>query len=236
MITCRTRLDRYLSHELNIPRREVRLILAQGRVRVDGTVARSIHLVVDKFCRVEFDGALLSDRAPRYIMLHKPKGVVSATQDPRHTTVIDLLPSQERHDLHIVGRLDFNTTGLVLLTNDGQWSQALTHPDTKVPKLYHVTLARPVTDEYIEAFAAGMFFEFEGVTTRSARLTIINPYEAKVVLEEGRYHQIKRMFGRFNNKVVDLHREAIGALALPDDLLSGDSRALTAAEVVALSS
>ncbi|MBU3071207.1 16S rRNA pseudouridine(516) synthase [Aestuariicella sp. G3-2] len=231
MITFRTRLDRYLSQQLEIPRGNMRLILAQGRVMVNGEVAKSIHQVVDKFSRVEFDGRLLSADAPRYIMLNKPKGVVSATRDDHHTTVIDLLPGNNNDDLHLVGRLDFNTTGLVLLTNDGHWSRRLTQPETKVPKHYRVWLERPVTDDYIEAFANGIYFAYEGVTTRPASLKIISPFEVKVVLEEGRYHQIKRMFGHFNNKVVDLHREAIGDLTLDSSLPQGRSRSLTAAEV-----
>ncbi|WP_439134471.1 pseudouridine synthase [Pseudomaricurvus sp.] len=234
MITSRTRLDRYLSHQLGVPRGDIRLILAQGRVTVDGVVARSIHQVLDKFSLVEFDHKPLSSSRPRYIMLHKPRGVVSATEDERHTTVIDLLPGDDNSDLHLVGRLDFNTTGLVLLTNDGHWSRALTLPETKVPKYYHVCLEKPVTEEYAEAFLRGIYFSFEDVTTRPAELTIINPYEVKVVLEEGRYHQIKRMFGHFNNKVVGLHREAIGNLPLDSTLLPGESRELTRSEVHSL--
>lgn len=231
MITSRTRLDRYLSQLLKIPRGKIRLVLAQGRVMVNGVTATTIHQVVDKFCRIEFDGRLLSVDAPRYIMLNKPKGVVSATQDDRHMTVIDLLPGNDNGDLHLVGRLDFNTTGLVLLTNDGQWSRRLTLPEAKIPKHYHVWLEKPLTEEYVGAFANGIYFAYEDVTTRPALLTIINPFEAKVILEEGRYHQIKRMFGHFNNKVVELHREAIGDLRLDSSLPQGKSRSLTPTEV-----
>lgn len=235
MLISRTRLDRFLSAALKIKRGDVRLMLARSRVLVDGCVAKDIRQIVDRFSLVSVDGQVLQQRAARYIMLHKPQGVVSATTDDKHKTVIDLIPGESNGDLHLVGRLDFNTTGLVLLTNDGQWSRALTLPETKVPKRYHVTLAKPLTSAYVGAFAEGMYFPFEGITTRPALLRVLSDYEAEVTLEEGRYHQIKRMFSRMDNRVVALHRQALGNLELDEALLPGYSRDLTLEELERIS-
>lgn len=198
-------------------------MLAQGRLKVDGLPATDIHQFVDEFTQVMLDEKLLQAKIPVYIMMNKPTGVVSATKDDKHTTVLDVLKKSlnekeidrlDIHNLHIVGRLDFNTSGLLLLTNDGRWSRMLTTPEHKVAKLYKVTLANPINESYIPTFASGMHFPFEDITTRPATLKIINEYVAMVTLVEGRYHQIKRMFGRFQNPVIELHRVAIGNLTL----------------------
>ena len=206
-------------------------MLARGRIVVDDIVATDINQVIEQFSHVSLDGQTLQANNPVYVMLNKPAGVVSATKDEQHRTVIDLLERADRNDLHIVGRLDFNSTGLLLLSNDGRWSRQLTAPDKKVTKLYRVQLTKPLQPGYIEAFAEGMYFPFENITTRPAKLRIISPYLAEVELIEGRYHQIKRMFGRFDNKVLALHRTAIGKVILDPDLRSGQSRELTAQEV-----
>ena len=206
-------------------------MLARGRIVVDDIVATDINQVIEQFSHVSLDGRTLQANNPVYVMLNKPAGVVSATKDEKHRTVIDLLERADRNDLHIVGRLDFNSTGLLLLSNDGRWSRQLTAPDKKVTKLYRVQLTKPLQPGYIEAFAEGMYFPFEDITTRPAKLRIISPHLAEVELIEGRYHQIKRMFGRFDNKVMALHRTAIGKVILDPDLRSGQSRELTAQEV-----
>lgn len=230
-----TRLDRLISEKCQINRKSVRLILAQKRVQVDGVLASDIAQLVDQFSNIVMDGEVLQDNKPHYIMLNKPVGVVCATRDEKHKTVIDLLAGQFEHEitasLHIVGRLDLNTSGLVLLTNDSRWSERLTSPEYKVDKCYQVTLANPITDDYIDAFADGMYFAFEDITTLPARLRIISSFKAEVILTEGRYHQIKRMFGRFRNPVVGLHRQSIGQLSLDESLHSGESRRLSTLEV-----
>lgn len=227
----RARLDRFISEQLGINRRDVRPLLAQKRVLVDGHPATDINQVIDDFSHVIFDDRVLRANQPIYLMMNKPMGVVSATRDEQHKTVIDLLEKQDKEQLHIVGRLDFNSTGLLLLTNDGRWSRQLSAPENKVTKTYRVTLEKPVTEDYIEAFSEGMYFPFEGITTRPAELRIISEHEAEVTLTEGRYHQIKRMFGRFDNEVLTLHRLAVGQLSLDPSLSLGQSRELTAWEV-----
>lgn len=227
----RARLDRFISSQLGINKREVRMILAQARVQVDGVLARDIAQIVDKFSHVTLDDAVLQQNASCYLMMNKPVGVLSATKDSQHPTVIELLDPQQGSDLHIAGRLDLNSSGLLLLTNDSYWSQRLTTPDKKVTKRYIVTLAKPLEQEMVEAFAKGMYFAFEDITTRPAKLEIVSTYVAQVDLMEGRYHQIKRMFGRFQNPVLKLHRSQIGNLILDQDLAPGQTRALSQPEV-----
>ncbi|CAA0079558.1 Ribosomal small subunit pseudouridine synthase A [Zhongshania aliphaticivorans] len=229
-----TRLDRFISAKLRIKRSDVRLLLAQKRVLVDGVVATNIGQVIGPFSWVSFDDEVLQNQVARYLMMNKPLGVVSATKDSRNKTVIDLLPENERAGLHIPGRLDFNTTGLLLLTNDGQWSRNLSSPANNIAKVYTVTVSKPLDASYIDAFASGMFFNYEGITTRPVKLEILADYVAKLSLVEGRYHQIKRMFGRFQNEVLALHRDAIGGLSLDPSLASGQSRPLTQHEVLSL--
>jgi 16S rRNA pseudouridine516 synthase len=225
----RKRLDRYLRQN-GVHPAAVRPLLARGRVLVDGVPATGISQVIDTFSRVELEGRILQARNPVYIMLHKPAGVISATGDPRHRTVIDLLRRPDRDQLHIAGRLDYSSTGLLLLTNDGAWSRRLSAPQSHVRKHYRVTLEKPVTADYVRAFAEGMYFPYEGITTRPAELRIIDEHRVEVVLREGRYHQIKRMFGRFRNRVLGLHRVAIGRLILDQALAPGEYRELTGRE------
>jgi len=233
----RTRLDRFISTQLTVNSRDVKLMLAQKRIIVDGDIASDTQQLIDEFSHVVFDDKVLQANSPRYIMMNKPVGVVSATKDEQHKTVIDLLANTnllsraERENLHIVGRLDLNSSGLLLLTNDGRWSRRLTSPEKKVTKLYRVTVEKPITDDYIQAFAEGMYFAFEDITTRPVKLDIISDYVAELSLLEGRYHQIKRMFGRFRNPVLKLHRMAIGNLLLDPELAFGQSRMLEPSEV-----
>jgi 16S rRNA pseudouridine516 synthase len=227
----RSRLDRFIATHTGVAQSEVRVLLAQSRIWVDGAPATAINQLVDEFTHVRFDEKILQAKTPVYVMLHKPVGVVSATRDDKHRTVIDLLDRNDREQLHIVGRLDYNTSGLLLLTNDGRWSRALTEPTQKIAKLYRVTLENLLTDDYITAFAEGMYFSYENITTRPAVLKIISEFVAEVSLVEGRYHQIKRMFGRMNNRVRALHRSSIGNLLLDPSLLPGQSRELTPEEV-----
>lgn len=234
------RIDRYISKKLNINRRDTKLILAQGRLIINGNVIRDVTTIVEEFDHVVLDQEVLQDKKAVYIMMNKPIGVVSATKDDQHKTVLDLLPDELRamdgnqYDLHIVGRLDLNTSGLLLLTNDSRWSRKLMSPAEKVNKIYQVILENEVTDEAVFAFANGIYFPYEDITTQPANLTILTKKRVEVVLTEGKYHQIKRMFGRFRNPVLALHRSSVGNLSLDPSLGAGESRALTADEVSAI--
>jgi len=226
------KLDRLIARHESTGRNRARQAIIGGRVRVDGAVETGIDREVGRFQRVEMDGTLIQ-QAERllHIMLHKPVGVVSATSDAEHRTVIDLIDDPDRHSLHIVGRLDKNTSGLVLLTNDGRWSKKLMDPNHKVAKVYRVETRDPIPPEAVTAFAAGFYFHTEDLTTLPAELEILSEKIARLTLHEGRYHQIKRMFHRIGNRVTSLHREQIGSITLSDDLAPGEWRILKDFEI-----
>jgi 16S rRNA pseudouridine516 synthase len=167
-------------------------------------------------------------------MMNKPAGILSATHDPAHTTVIDLIDSPLTEDLHIAGRLDRASTGLLIVTNDGTWSRRLTDPGSRKPKVYRVTTALPISTETAARFAKGIWFEYEQLTTSPALLEQLDPYNARITIYEGRYHQVKRMFHSVGNQVIDLHREQMGEIRLDPDLPSGDFRILTNEEVASV--
>lgn len=225
-----SRLDRFISQNSGFSISDTRILIAQKRIFLDGCLAKSIQQKVTKFTNVVLDGKCLQDNTPVYIKLNKPMGVVSATKDDTHFTVLDLIKHPQKDDLHIVGRLDFNTTGLILLTNDGFWSRKISLPETKLEKTYEVTLSKPLTEDYIAVFLEGIYFSYENITTQPAHLEILSDYKAKLSLIEGKYHQVKRMFGYFQNEVLALHRVSVGGISL-DGVEVGGSRLLTKKEL-----
>jgi 16S rRNA pseudouridine516 synthase len=226
------RVDRFLSNLPRFNRQQVRLLLVEKRVRIDAKVVSDPHAEVLEFSRVEVDDEVLQVGKPaRYFMLNKPQGCVSATRDPQHPTVLDLIQEPHKDDLHIAGRLDFNTTGLMIITNDGSWSRRLTQPQTKLPKVYYVETEQDIGPEYAIKFTEGLYFAFEDLTTQPAELVLLGPTSARLSIVEGRYHQVKRMFGHFDNKVLRLHRESMGPLVLDNALKPGEYRALRTEEI-----
>lgn len=226
------RVDRFLSNLPCFNRKQVRLLLVEKRVRLDGKIVSDPHAEVREFSRVEVDNEVLQVGKPvRHFMLHKPPGCVSATRDPQHPTVLDLIHEPDKDELHIAGRLDFNTTGLMLITNDGSWSRRLTQPQTKLPKVYFVETEQAIGPEYALKFAEGMYFAFEDLTTLPADLLVLGTTSARLSIVEGRYHQVKRMFGHFDNKVLRLHREKMGPLVLDPSLKPGEYRPLSDEEI-----
>ncbi|WP_395731217.1 pseudouridine synthase [Prosthecobacter sp.] len=228
------KLDRLIAGYEAMGRQAAHLAIAARRVRVDGVCVTDGHHPVDRFTLVELDDSVVqaSERA-LYLMLHKPVGILSATKDDLHPTVIDLIDDPDKHTLHIAGRLDRSTSGLVLLTNDGRWSKRLMAAEEKVPKVYLVQTLDPVVPDAVEAFARGFYFHTEDITTLPAELVLLGANQARLTLHEGRYHQVKRMFHRVGNRVISLHRESIGSLVLPADLPPGAWRALSPQEVLA---
>lgn len=222
------KLDRLLAKHHTMGRNQARQHILAGHVSVDARPTRDRNAEVDPFAEVTLEDAVIQSATRRLrLMLHKPVGVISATKDPRHRTVLDLIDDPEKHTLHLVGRLDLNTSGLVLLTNDGRWSKALMHPDHKVPKTYHVTSHEPIPSSAPAQFLTGFYFEPEGLTTLPAKLEIRTDHTARVTLHEGRYRQIRRMFHRLGCQVTALHRVSIGPFKLPTDLPPGQWRSLS---------
>ncbi len=224
------RLDRFLTRRGTHPCKEVARLLADDRVQVDGEIENSGLRKISRFCRVELDGELLQEKEAVYLMMHKPAGYLSATTDPLHPTVMELIDHPLRDELHLAGRLDRATTGLLLLTNDGRWSKLVTEPLEEISKVYRVTTRDVIAPETATIFAAGIYFAFEDLTTRPALLEVLGEREALLTIHEGRYHQVKRMFHAVGNQVLGLHRESIGRLVL-DGLAQGMSRRLTGEEV-----
>ena len=226
------RLDRYVSVAAGLSRSQARRAIGQGRVRVADAAARdpSTRLPEDP-ADVTLDGALLCYQQYTYLMMNKPADIVCSARDDGYPSVLRLVdagPSGRR--LHVVGRLDADTTGLLLLTNDGDWSHRVTAPAKKLPKVYLVQTANVIGPDVAEAFHSGLLLRSESSPTKPARLRLLAPDRAEVTLCEGRYHQVKRMFAACSLVVVSLHRQRIGGLPLDPRLGPGDSRELTAAE------
>ncbi|CAH0990900.1 Ribosomal small subunit pseudouridine synthase A [Sinobacterium norvegicum] len=224
------RIDRYISNNSGYSRSDAKKLIKQQRVTVDGAVVAGGNASVADNAAVAIDNEPLVVVGERYFMLHKPAGYLSANADSQQPVVLDLL-QEDNSGLQIAGRLDADTTGLLLITSDGQWNHRVTSPNKVVGKTYLVTTVEPILAAAVERFAAGVYLRYEDVTTKPAVLEIIASHQARLTIHEGKYHQVKRMFASEGNRVVGLHRESIGGLHLDADLAAGEYRALTEQEV-----
>ena len=229
------RLDKLLSHLNCGSRKEVQALIRAGRVSVDGTVQKDPAFKVDPDrSQTAVDGTVQRYRAQRYYMLNKPMGVITASRDERHDTVLELFPAELRRGLFAVGRLDKDTEGLLLLTNDGPLAHRLLAPRHHVDKTYFVRVDGELDGADAAAFAAGMMLE-DGLACLPAGLEVLEqPDTALVTLHEGKYHQIKRMLAARGKPVVYLKRLTMGPLMLDPALERGEWRPLSAEEVAAL--
>ncbi len=225
------RLDKFLTQTLGITRREAAMVLKAKRIEVNGEIVKQAAMKLTDQCVVTFDDRPLSLKGPQYYMLNKPAGFVCSHVDDHNPTVFVLLDEVSPEKLHVAGRLDGDTTGLVLLTDDGQWSHRVTSPRHHCEKVYRVTLADPVPESAIAEFANGMQLRQEKELTLPAKLVLLSETEALLTISEGKYHQVKRMFAALGNRVVALHREQVGELVLDADLAAGEYRPLTDAEI-----
>ena len=226
------RLDKLVASAAGIGRAAARRHVTRGQVTVNGARVRDpARKVVAATDTIMLGGDELSYREHVYVMLNKPIDYVcTSAADPR--TILALLPDWlSRRELFAVGRLDMDATGLVLLTDDGQWSHDLTSPRRTTDKLYAVSTAEPIQTEAIAAFAAGIQLRAEDEQTLPAVLRILTPTTAELVLHEGRYHQVLHMFAALGNRVTALHRTRIGTLTLDPALAPGQWRELTPNEV-----
>ena len=229
------RLDKIISATGKKSRREVREMVRQGRVLVDGKPAPAADMKVDpQTAVILLDGEPLGYEKFTYVMLHKPAGVLTATEDQRQETVLDLLPPElRRRALSPVGRLDKDTEGLLLLTNDGQLAHRLLSPKSHVDKVYYARVDGALEPGDIAAFAAGMTLG-DGLECLPAGLEILSPTEALVTLREGKFHQVKRMLAARGKPVLYLKRLSMGRLRLDPALAPGAWRMLTEEERSAL--
>ncbi len=224
------RLDRYLSEVCLLTRREAQRAVRAGEVRVDGAVMLDPGRHVGETAGVEWQGRAIARPRRRYLMLNKPAGVVCATHDREHRTVLDLLDASDRPNLLVAGRLDLDATGLVLLTDDGAWLHRVTSPRHKVPKTYRVTLAEPLAEPAAALLRDGIRLRGESRSCAPAVLEPASELEWFITITEGKYHQVKRMFAAVGNRVFDLHRLRIGAIALDPALAAGAWRPLSEPE------
>ncbi|WP_166267187.1 pseudouridine synthase [Marinobacter caseinilyticus] len=225
------RLDYFIANSANQSRKEARRTIMAGRVTIDGTVCKKAATPVSGHETIQFDARDMILPGERYLMLNKPADLVSATTDDDNATVMELLPPELRRNLRIAGRLDRDTTGLLLLTTDGQWSHRVTSPNALCTKTYRVTVADPITDAMVQALSEGVTLKRESKPTAAAHLERLSAKEVRLTITEGRYHQVKRMLAAVGNHVVALHREQIGEVSLDPALAPGEFRALTEAEI-----
>jgi len=202
------------------------LALSTGSVMVYGRAVDDGSIQVGKFDHVALEDQSISAATRRVVMLHKPLGVVSATVDDEHETVINLIDEPWAKELHLAGRLDRFTSGLVILTNDSKFSESLTEPQKKVGKRYFVQTDKEITEEVITGFRKGMFFEKEKAQIAPAIVELVEKRKCSFTIYEGKHHQIKRMFARYDIKVIALHREAIGEIELDVNLQPGEWKLL----------
>ena len=224
------RLDKFIGNNTQLSRTQIHAAIKQGVVYVNDILVTKTNTQIKDTDKVMVDDQVIEPRKPRYLMLHKPAGYVCANTDSEHPTVLDLVDAPFKHELQIAGRLDVDTTGLVLLTDDGQWNHKITSPKHMHTKNYLVTTANPIEDSYIKIFADGVILKGETKLTLPAELKVLDKHHAELSICEGKYHQVKRMFAAVGNHVIALHRNRIGSVYL-GDLPAGQFRYLTTQEV-----
>jgi 16S rRNA pseudouridine516 synthase len=236
------RLDKFICKSTHFTRAEAREAISSGRVQINGWYDCHEATQVHENNIMTLDGEILQARPSRYLILHKPAGFVSSNVSGRYPSLfnnltIDNLISDDAsnldladiENLHIAGRLDADTTGLVLITDDGRWSFNVISPKSECEKVYRVSLRDPITDDAINQLVNGVLLRGREELTLPAKLTVVTEKEVLLTITEGKYHQVKRMFGAVRNKVVALHREKVGQLTL--DIPVGKWRYLTEEEV-----
>ncbi len=225
------RLDKFISNQLNISRSVVRTAIKRGQATVNGITVKDAAFSIDTDCdAVVFEGKEISYKKHIYILMNKPKGVLSASNDKNRKTVVDLVPkSLQRMGLFPVGRLDKDTTGFLIITDNGEYAHNCISPKKMIPKSYVVTLDGKLSQDMIPLFEAGITLA-DGTKCKPAKLHILEENKARIIITEGKYHQIKRMFGTVDLGVNELHRESMGGLALPTELEQGKCIEITEKE------
>ena len=228
------RLDKYLADMGMGTRSELKKMIRSGRVQIDGIPAKKPEEKVDiESQSVTLDGKPVVYQTMEYYMLHKPAGVVSATKDKKEKTVLDLIDGQKRKDLFPVGRLDKDTEGLLLITNDGDLAHRLLAPGKHVDKVYFARIDGKVTEDDAKCFAEGVDIGDEDLTLPAKLEILVSADESEILLtiQEGRFHQVKRMFEAVGKKVTYLKRISMGSLVLDENLKKGEYRPLTKEEL-----
>lgn len=225
------RIDRIISEQTNYSRKEIKDLIKKGLVFVNNEkINNQQEKFNDKDISIVINGKDITIKEHIYLILNKPKGYVSTTDTETENSVLNLVPdSYKTRTIFPAGRLDKDTTGLMIITDDGNFSHDILSPKKHVKKEYEVTLDIPLTNDMVEGFEKGV--KLNDGECKSAILEITGTYTGKVTLKEGRYHQIKRMFGCYKAKVIELNRICIGNLYLPNDLRLGEIRELSESEL-----
>lgn len=225
------RIDKVIATQTAYSRKDVKKLVFEKKVTVNGKIVDKSDIKIDiNKDIIKIDGNEINIKENVYLILNKPVGYISATEDKKMKTVLELIDERYLHrELFPAGRLDKDTTGLMIITDDGKFAHNILAPKKHIQKIYEVTIDIPCTEEMVKAFEKGIRLN-DGVC-KSANMEITGKYTSKVTLTEGRYHQIKRMFGCFGAKVVKLNRIAMGGLYIPKDLEEGMSRELTKEEL-----
>ncbi len=224
------RLDKYIATHSEATRSLAKMAIKSGRVEVNGKMTKSQALQVRVSDVVSINGEVLEECGEVYLVMNKKNGVICATQDEEQDTVLDFLDGYTHKELHIAGRLDKDTTGLVLITSDGKWSHRVTSPKYTCEKVYLLETVIPMEESYVEEFANGVRLRDEPKATKPAKLEILGLKKGRLTLTEGKYHQVKRMFGAMGNRVTKLHRERVGGISL-EGIGTGDFRELSDEEI-----
>lgn len=204
------RLDKFLSNNTEHSRTDVKKFIRGKRVFVNGLPVQDVSYTVKDSDKVEFNHKEVNDLGKIYFVLDKPKGYVSATKDIEHKVITELIPDEYKHlDLKPVGRLDKDTTGLIILTNDDEFIHKMTSPKNNIEKVYVVTLADPFKEEYIKEIESGIELK-DGTITKPGKCIKISDHKCEITITEGKYHQVKRMFGALGNRVTELRRTRFG--------------------------
>jgi 16S rRNA pseudouridine516 synthase len=230
------RIDKFICKSTELTRNEAKKLLKSKEVRVNDEVVTNAAHQVHENNTVTLMGKPISARKSRYIMMNKPADTICSNVDELYPSLLHFLDIDKAFDCHIAGRLDADTTGLVLITDDGRWSHDIISPKKQCYKTYRVGLRDPIAENARELFANGVQLQGEKSLTKPAKLAIVDKQEVLLSICEGKYHQVKRMFAAIGNKVVSLHREQIGDVSLDDDLAPGQWRYLTETEVASFNS
>ncbi len=228
------RLDKYISNATDLSRTDVKKLIKSGLVSIDNETAKSGSQKVTDDQEIAIEGSTIQLMTTRYFMMNKPAGVVSATKDHTNPTALDLIYEHRNDQLQIAGRLDIDTTGLLLITDDGQWNHIVTSPRTDCKKIYAVELENAVSEDYHKKLEAGIALEGEKRRCLPATMQVVDDHHIQLSISEGKYHQVKRMITSLGNEVVSLHRLQIGGIALDPELEPGDYRPLTEEEIASI--
>lgn len=216
------RLDKFIANQLILSRSVVRNAIQKGKVKINGITVRDSGTIITESDNVTFEEKSVTYKEHIYVLMNKPMGILSASNDKSRKTVVDLVPSNlKRQGMFPVGRLDKDTTGLLIITDDGEFAHNCISPKKEISKSYIATLDGDITDNMIKTFADGVVLA-DGTLCKSAVLEKVGTNVARIIITEGKYHQIKRMFGTVGLGVNQLHRESIGNLTLPPELLQGE--------------